>query len=91
MIKKLSVLLLIFIAAVGLSSVASALPINSDHSGTYQGDHPKWVVVNKIITARPRFIVNMYKSHYPPPDYKITYGIYYKKMYQVTVWMNKNS
>jgi hypothetical protein len=94
MIKKLGILLLIFIATVGLSSAASAQPIATTAQGptTYgQGGHGgsfwHWTIVRRFIVRTP-IAATLFRLRmiYRPPIYRITATRLNFGRYVVTVW-----
>ena len=93
--KELGILLLIFIATVGLSSAASAAPIATTAHGpnTYghggQGIHVTpyrhWVIFRRFIVASP-FAVNMIRHRYHPPMFRVTATYIGRHKWVATVW-----
>ena len=94
--KQLGVLLLIFIATVGLSSAASAAPITQ---GTAQGSTIRHIYapneqgsgyrVVKVINAVSYGYVNFLKRQYRPPLYKVSVSTIRQFRhigYRVTIW-----
>ena len=90
--KELGVLLLIFIATVGLSSAVSAQPVTHTMQGptTYgHGGHGAgfwhWTVIRRFVVSSP-FAVIRYRHIYPPPIYRITTTYIRNHRIIVTVW-----
>ena len=90
--KELGVLLLIFIATVGLSSVASAAPIQQTMQGptTYgHGGHGTyfwhWTIVRRFVVYSP-FAVNRIRHIFPPPIYRVTATYIGNHRWVATVW-----
>ena len=96
--KELGVLLLIFIATVGLSSAASAQPIATTAHGstTYghgghgnygnnYGNYGRWTVFRRFIVASP-FAVNLIRHRYHPPMFRVTAAYIGHHRFIVTVW-----
>ena len=90
--KELGVLLLIFIATVGLSSAVSAQPIANPSYGptTYvHGGHGTnfghWVVFRRFVVASP-FAVNLIRHRYHPPMFRVTAAFIGNHRFIVTVW-----
>ena len=90
--KELGVLLLIFIATVGLSSVVSAQPITNTAQGptTYShGGHGAnighWVIFRRFVVASP-FAVNIIRHRYHPPMFRVTATFIGNHRFIVTVW-----
>jgi len=86
--KELSVLLLIFMAAAGLSTAVSAAPVT--HTTQEPGIHGKehlfcsWIAIKTIDTPipTPRWWGLLIRQHYPPPLYKITSN----EQHVLTIW-----
>ncbi len=92
--KELGVLLLIFIATVGLSSAVSAQPVAQTAQGpaTYgHGGHGAgfwhWTVVRRFIVRTP-IAATLFRLRmiYRPPIYRITATRLSFNRYLVTVW-----
>ncbi len=90
--RQLGVLLLIFIATVGLSSVASAQPLAQGpmQGPSYGHGMPghgfwHWVVVRRFITSSPITVVRL-RHIFPPPIYRITVIRIGNHRFLVTVW-----
>ena len=90
--KQLGILLLIFIATVGLSSVASAQPIAQGpmQGPTYSHGAPghgfwHWTIVRRFIVRTP-FSVSRLRHIYPPPIYRISTAFIGNHRILVTVW-----
>ncbi|MEL7670431.1 hypothetical protein [Methanobacterium sp.] len=91
--KELVVLLLIFIATVGLSSAASAQPVTQTarspstygHGGhgTYYYGH--WVVFRRFVVASP-FAVNSIRHRYHSPMFRVTARYIGHHRWIATVW-----
>ena len=96
MIKKLSVLLLIFIASVGLSTAVSAAPVSqttqapTSYSHVSHGHHInifKGVVARFVVSVPPPLIVTLMRLRhkYPPYRYTITVVSLGHNKYIITV------
>ncbi|MGB9977906.1 hypothetical protein [Methanobacterium sp.] len=92
MIKKLGILLLIFIATVGLSSAASAQPIAQTAQGptTYghggYGTHFwHWTIIRRFVVSSP-FAVSRIRHIFPPPIYRVSRAYIGNHRWVVTVW-----
>ena len=90
--KELGILLLIFIATVGLSSAASAQPIATTAHGpnTYgHGGHGTyfwhWTIVRRFVVTSP-FAVNRLRHIFPPPIYKVRATYIGNHRWVATVW-----
>jgi hypothetical protein len=93
--KELGVLLLIFIATVGLSSVASAAPIANTAQGpsTYgHGGHGihvtpyrHWVIFRRFVVASP-FAVSIIRHRYHLPMFMVTARYIGHHRWIATVW-----
>ena len=93
--KELGVLLLIFIATVGLSSVATAAPIANTPRGiaTYgHGGHGihvtpyrHWVIFRRFVVASP-FAINRIRYRYHPPMFRVTARYIGHHRWITTVW-----
>ena len=90
--KELGVLLLIFIATVGLSSAASAQPIATTAQGptTYgHGGHGAsfwhWTIVRRFVVSSP-FAVTRIRHIFPPPIYRVTAMYIGNHRWVATVW-----
>lgn len=95
--EQLCVLLLIFIAAVGLSSVASAQPVAQTPQtpttyghGNYggHGTFGHWALFRRFIVpcSSIRFIVLRIRHIYPPPKYRIVIKPLGNGKCLVTIW-----
>ena len=86
--KQLGVLILIFIAAVGLSTAVSAAPVTHTTQGpaVHGQKHLfcSWVAIKTINTPIPTPIGWGIRimQHYPPPLYKITSN----EQHVLTIW-----
>ena len=89
--KELGVLLLIFIATVGLSSAVSAQPIAQTAQGptTYHGGHGAsfwhWTIVRRFVVSSP-FAVTRIRHIFPPPIYRVTVLYIGNHRWVATVW-----
>ena len=90
--KELGILLLIFIATVGLSSAASAAPIANTAQGptTYghggQGNYFwHWTIVRRFVVTSP-FAVSRIRHIFPPPIYRVTATYIGNHRWVATVW-----
>ena len=90
--KELGVLLLIFIATVGLSSAVSAQPVTHTMQGptTYgHGGHGTsfghWVVFRRFIVSSI-FTVNRIRHMYRPPMFRVTSTYIGNHRFIVTIW-----
>ncbi len=92
--KQLGILLLAFIATVGLSSAAAvtAQPVTQGpvQGPTYtHGTHGipffHWVIIRRFIVYSPFTIIRL-RHIYPPPIYRVTAAYIRNHRYIVTVW-----
>ncbi len=90
--KELGVLLLIFIATVGLSSAASAQPIaNPSYGPTTYGHGGQgayfwhWTIVRRFIVTSP-FAVTRLRHIFPPPIYRVRAIYIGNHRWVATVW-----
>jgi hypothetical protein len=95
--KELGILLLIFIATVGLSSAASAAPIATTAHGaaTYghgshgnygnYGNYGRWTIFRRFVVSSP-FAVNIIRHRYHPPMFRVTAAYIGHHRFIVTVW-----
>ena len=99
--KELGILLLIFIATVGLSSAASAQPIaqtaqgpttyghggQGGHGtyGNYRANFGRWTIFRRFVVASP-FAVNLIRHRYHPPMFRVTAAYIGNHRFIVTVW-----
>lgn len=90
--KELSVLLLIFIATVGLSSAASAQPIATTAHGptTYgQGGHGAsfwhWTIIRRFVIYSPLSLTRI-RHIFPPPIYRVRATYIGNHRWVATVW-----
>ncbi|MGB9977905.1 hypothetical protein [Methanobacterium sp.] len=90
--KELGVLLLIFIATVGLSSAASAAPVTGPSYGPttyghggYGTHYGHWTVFRRFVVASP-YAVNIVRHRYHPPMFRVTAAYIGHHRFIVTVW-----
>ncbi len=97
--KELGVLLLIFIATVGLSSVASAQPVaqtaqgpsiyggHGGHGtyGNYRTHFGRWTIFRRFVVSS-RFAVNRIRYRYHSPMFRVTAAYIGHHRFIVTVW-----
>jgi len=87
MIKKLGILLLALIAAVGLSSAVSAQPLvgpgyGSTYGGHYIGGGHNTVIIINRHRYFPPFYRFHYRHHFFPPFYRFHYRHRYMPFYR---------
>ena len=90
--KELGILLLIFIATVGLSSVATAAPIANTAQGptTYGHGSPgtylwHWTIIRRFVIYSPLTLTRI-RHIFPPPVYRVTAMYIGKHRLVATVW-----
>ena len=88
MIKKLGILLLALIAAVGFSSAVSAQPIAGPYGSTYGGGHymghggHNIIIINRHRHFFPPFYRFHYRHHFFPPFYRFHYRHHFTPFYR---------
>ncbi len=86
--KQLSILLLIFMAAAGLSTAVSAAPVTQTTHALTSHDQKhlfcSWVAIKTINPTIPTPVLRgmWIMQHYPPPLYKITSN----EQHVLTIW-----